>query len=181
MLIAVPAFADACSDFRAALRIREAIADALEEIAALVRCHLEPGTVVVSDALACFAAVKHVGCTHQPFVTRSGPASARHPALTWVNTLLGNIKRRFHGTSHHLSSKHLPRFLAEFSYRSNRRFSLGEMFPRLASVALRTALPSSSCLSKYCAMGETLNYWGGRWSVGGNSATFADSTRGCLS
>ena len=43
-----------------------------------------------------------------------------------------------HGTYHHLSSKHLPRYLAEFSYRFNRRFSLSEMFPRLAFVALRT-------------------------------------------
>ena len=64
-----------------------------EEIAAWARCHLEPGTVVVSDALGCFRAVRHAGCFHQPFVTGSGPASARHPALTWVNTILGNIKR----------------------------------------------------------------------------------------
>ena len=110
-----------------------------EEIAAWARCHLEPGTVVVSDALGCFGAVRHAGCFHQPFVTGSGPASARHPALTWVNTILGNIKRSLHRTYHHLSSKHLPRYLAEFSYRFNRRFSLSEMFPRLAFVALRTA------------------------------------------
>ena len=67
----------------------------------------------------------------QPFMTGSGPASARHPALTWVNTILGNIKRSLHGTYHHLSSKHLPRYLTECSYRFNRRFSLREMFPRL--------------------------------------------------
>ena len=109
-----------------------------EEIAAWARCHLEPGTVVLSDALGCFGAVRHAGCFHQPFVTGSGPASARHPALTWVNTILGNIKRSLHGTYHHLSFKHLPRYLAEFSYRFNRRFSLSEMFPRLAFVALRT-------------------------------------------
>ena len=64
-----------------------------EEIAAWARCHLEPGTVVVSDALGCFGAVRQAGCFHQPFVTGSGPASAQHPALTWVNTILGNIKR----------------------------------------------------------------------------------------
>ena len=39
-------------------------------------------------------------------------------------------KRSLHGTYHRLSSKHLPRYLAEFSYRFNRRFSLREMFPR---------------------------------------------------
>ena len=82
-----------------------------EEIEAWARCHLEPGTVVVSDALGCFRAVRQAGCFHQPFVTGSGPASARHPALTWVNTILGNIKRSLHGTYHHLSSKHLPRYL----------------------------------------------------------------------
>jgi len=47
------------------------------------------------------------------------------------DTILGNVKRSLHGTYHHLSSKHLPRYLAEFSYRFSRRFSLTEMFPRL--------------------------------------------------
>lgn len=108
------------------------------EIAAWARCHLEPSTVVVSDALGCFAAVQCAGCFHQPFVTKGGPASAWPPVLTWVNTILGNIKRLLHGTYHHLSSKHLPRYLAEFSYRFNRRFSLREMFPRLAFVSLWT-------------------------------------------
>ena len=108
------------------------------QIAVWARCHLEPGTVVVSDALGCFGAVRHAGCFHQPFVTGSGPASAQHPALTWVNTILGNIKRSLHGTYHHVSSKHLPRYLGEFSYRFNRRFSLRELFLRFVHVALRT-------------------------------------------
>ena len=108
------------------------------EIALWAKRHLEPGTVVVSDALACFGAVKEAGCIHQPLVTGSGPKSAQNPALDWVNTILGNIKRSLHGSYHHVSSKHLPRYLAEFSYRFNRRFSLREMFPRLAYVAVRT-------------------------------------------
>ena len=86
-----------------------------EQSAAWAR--LEPGTVVVSDGLGGFAAVKRPGGFHHPFVTGGGPASARHPALTWVNTSPGNIKRSLHGTYHHLSSKHLPRYLAELSYR----------------------------------------------------------------
>ena len=110
-----------------------------EELAAWDRCQLQPGTVVVSDALGRFATVKHVGCIHQPFVTGSEPHSAPHPALTWVNTTLGNIKRSFPGTYHAFSSKHLPRYLAEFSYRFSRRFSLREMFLRLALVALSSA------------------------------------------
>ena len=109
-----------------------------EDIAAWAKCHLEPGTLVYSDALGCFSAVQRAGCFHQPFVTGGGPDSAQHPALSWVNTVLGNIKRSLHGSYHNVSSKHLPRYLAEFSYRFNRRFSLREMFPRLAFVALRT-------------------------------------------
>ena len=112
-----------------------------DEIAAWARCHLEPGTVVVSDALGCFGAVKHAGCIHQPFVTGSGPQSAQHPALTWVNTILGNVKRSLHGTYHHFNSKHLPRYLAEFSYRFSRRFSLREMLP---------ASHSSTCERRPC-------------------------------
>ena len=100
------------------------------------------GTVCERQRTVSYRAFLHESGSYpiyQPFVTGSGPASAQHPALTWVNTILGNIKRSLHGTYHHLSSKHLPRYLAEFSYRFNRRFSLREMFPRLAFVALRTA------------------------------------------
>ena len=100
--------------------------------------HLEPGTLVLTDALGWFRVVQRAGCFHQPFVTGGGPTSAQHPALSWVNTILGNIKRSLHGSYHHISSKHLQRNLAEFSYRFNRRFSLHEMSPRLAYVALRT-------------------------------------------
>ena len=100
-----------------------------------------------SDALGCFSAVQRAGCFHQPFVTGGGPDSAQHPALPWVNTVLGNIKRSLHGSYHHVSSKHLPRYLAEFSYRFNRRFSLPEMFPRLVHVALRTPPMPTECSS----------------------------------
>ena len=83
-------------------------------------------------------AVRHAGCFHQPIVTGNGPASRQHPAFTWVDTILGNIKRSLHGTYYHVNSKHLPRYMAEFSYRFNLRFSLREMLPQLAYVAVRT-------------------------------------------
>ena len=52
--------------------------------------------------------------------------------------MIGNVKRAIDGTYHAVSAKHLPRYLAEFSYRFNRRYRLEEMVPRLAYVALRT-------------------------------------------
>ena len=120
------------------MRLSRAGAFQSEEIAAWAKRPLEPGTLVFSDALGCICAVQRTGCFHQPFLIGGGPSSAQHPALSWVDTILGNIKRSLHGSYHSVSSRHLPRYLAEFSYRFNRRFSLREMFPRLAYVALRT-------------------------------------------
>jgi transposase-like protein len=94
---------------------------------------------VVSDGLACFAAVTKVGCAHMPIKTGSGKQAARTPAFKWVNTALGNIKAALVGTYRAVREKHVPRYLAEFEYRFNRRYDLEAMIPRLAFVALRTA------------------------------------------
>lgn len=107
-------------------------------VAGWVTRHLHPGSVVTSDGLACFNGIQDAACEHWYVITGSGPASVKTPEMHWVNTLLGNVKRSIHGTYHAVSSKHLPRYLAEFSYRFNRRFALGEMLPRLAWIALRT-------------------------------------------
>ena len=65
--------------------------------------------------------------------------AAKKPAFKWVNTVLGNIKSALVGTYRAVHSKHVPRYLAEFEYRFNRRYRLETMIPRLAYVALRTA------------------------------------------
>ena len=71
-----------------------------------------------------------------PFTPGGGPAAEQHPVMSWVNTIVGNANRSLSGTYHHRSSKHFRRYLAKFPYRVNRRFSLREMFPQLAYVAL---------------------------------------------
>jgi hypothetical protein len=71
-------------------------------------------------------------------VTGSGPAAARTPAFKWVNTALGNIKAAITGTYRSIHTKHVPRYLAEFEYRFNRRYDLAAMLPRLTSAAVRT-------------------------------------------
>ena len=109
-----------------------------EAIAEWVTRHVQRNSVVTSDGLACFNGISDAGCEHWYVVTGGGPNSVKTPELQWVNTLLGNVKRSIHGTYHAISPKHLPRYLAEFSYRFNRRFKLAEMLPRLAYIALRT-------------------------------------------
>jgi len=42
------------------------------------------------------------------------------------------------GSYHSINGRHLPRYLAEFCYRFNRRYKLGDMIPRLGYIAVRT-------------------------------------------
>lgn len=109
-----------------------------EEIARWARKHLQASSVVVSDGLNCFSGVEAAGCKHEVIVTGGGPASVSLEAFTWINTMIGNVKNSIHGTYHAVNKKHLPRYLAEFCYRFNRRFKLEDMIPRLGYVAVRT-------------------------------------------
>ena len=51
--------------------------------------------------------------------------------------MIGNVKNAITGTYHSINPKHLPRYLAEFCYRHNRRFQLEDMMSRFAYVAVR--------------------------------------------
>ncbi len=64
--------------------------------------------------------------------------SPEPPASNWVNTALGNIKTAITGTYRSIASKHLPRYLAEFEYRFNRRYDLAAMARRLFWASART-------------------------------------------
>jgi ISXO2-like transposase domain/Transposase zinc-ribbon domain len=109
------------------------------EIAHWAEKHLESSCKVFSDGLNCFTEVTKAGCEHIPIVTGGGPDSVKHEEFTWVNTMIGNVKKSFNGTYHMVSAKHLPRYLAEFCYRFNRRFDLAGMFPRFGYIAVRTS------------------------------------------
>lgn len=108
------------------------------EIKRWAQHHLSPGSHVVSDGLACFSAVKQAQCQHTSIVTGGGPGCVTLENFTWVNTTIGNIKRSINGVYHSISPRHLPRYLAEFCYRYNRRFKLEDMVARFSYIAVRT-------------------------------------------
>jgi len=99
---------------------------------------LMPGCQVVSDGLACFSVVKTAGCQYTSVVTGGGPACVSLVEFTWVNTMIGNVKNGLRGAYHAINHRHLPRYLAEFCYRFNRRFELDRMLPRFCFIAVRT-------------------------------------------
>jgi hypothetical protein len=121
-----------------AMRLTKVKGFRTEEIARWTEKHLASDSYVVSDGLPCFRAVQDSGCEHEAIVTGGGPCCVELEAFTWINTMIGNVKNSIHGSYHAINEKHLPRYLAEFCYRFNRRFKLEEMIPRLGYVAMRT-------------------------------------------
>lgn len=108
-----------------------------EAIAQWAQATLAPGSTVVSDGLACFAAVTTAGCTHQPTVV-AGRKPQDVPEFHWINTVLGNLKTSLSGSYHAFGfRKYATRYLAAFSYRFNRRFDLRALPTRLLIAAVR--------------------------------------------
>ena len=109
------------------------------EIEMLSRRTLVPGTTVISDALGCFGAVTQAGCrpTNQsspavaPRPSRSPPSSGSTRRSATSKTVSG-------APNHAIRPKHVPRYLAQFQYRFNRRYRLEDMITRPAWVAPRT-------------------------------------------
>jgi len=64
----------------------------LTEISRWAQHHLQAGSLVVSDGLACFSAVKDANCEHESIVTGGGFQSVTKEEFTWVNTMIGNVK-----------------------------------------------------------------------------------------
>ena len=86
--------------------------------------HQSAANVVVSDRLASFKAVEDAQCEHFSIVTGAGPESVKQEPFSGVNTMIANVKNLILGSYHAIRHKHLPRYLAECSYRFNRRFQL---------------------------------------------------------
>jgi transposase-like protein len=110
----------------------------LTEISRWAKQHLQPESTVISDGLSCFTAVSDADCYHVSIVTGGGFQSVTKKEFAWVNTMIGNVKNAITGTYHAIDPKHLPRYLAEFCYRHNRRFQLEDMIPRFGYAAVRT-------------------------------------------
>ena len=77
-------------------------------------------------------------CPHWSITTGGGADSMANTEFTWVITMIDNVKNSLHVTYHAVQPKHLGRYLAEFSYRFNRRFQLHRLVSRLAWAACHT-------------------------------------------
>jgi transposase-like protein/ribosomal protein L37AE/L43A len=109
-----------------------------EEIIRWSSKHLCPSRVVFSDGLACFRSFEKTGHYHWAIKTGGGKDPGAMKPFRWLNIIIGNIKNSIRGTYHGISHKHLPRYLAEFCYRFNRRFDLASMVGNLIYFAAQS-------------------------------------------
>ena len=63
------------------------------EVKAWATRSLVPATTVVSDGLWCFQSITQAGCIQQREVVGKGRKSTDWEGFSWVNTILGNLKR----------------------------------------------------------------------------------------
>jgi hypothetical protein len=89
-------------------------------LGSFIRANVVPGTRIISDGFKGYARLE--GYYHSPIVQGSGANAGVNMPV--VHKLLSNIKVWLNGTYHGVSTKHLPRYLREWSYRFNRRRSL---------------------------------------------------------
>ncbi|MCP4253776.1 MAG: IS1595 family transposase [Candidatus Scalindua sp.] len=109
-----------------------------QELTDWAKQHIKAKSVAVSDGLACFKGLGDAEVFHFSVVTGGGAECVEIPYFKWVNTMISNVKNSMHGTFHAINLKHLPRYLAEFSYKFNRRYNLENMIERLAFASLVT-------------------------------------------
>lgn len=117
-----------------------------QAMSAFSSSHLRACTVVVSDGLRCFMAVRQPGIEHQRILLRpnqnGAAACVKLPQFKAINTLLGNLKTAISGTYHAFAfAKYAHRYLAEFQFRFNRRFNMKTILHSLLT-SLLAAPPS---------------------------------------
>jgi len=95
---------------------------------------INKGATLKTDGWGAYRSVAKAGYAHEVTVTGSGKAAAQ--TFPWLHTFIANMKRMILGTYHSVSPKHLDGYLAEFDYRTNRRWLEANLFDRLIDAAL---------------------------------------------
>jgi transposase-like protein len=101
---------------------------------------LSPKTRVYSDGLLAFGAFAEQGHERTVVKAETSREACEHDEARWVNVALSNLKRSLDAVYHHFCFfKYADRYLAEFSWRFNRRFHLKALIPRLLVAGVHTS------------------------------------------
>ncbi len=116
-----------------------------KEILDLSRNKVAPTTKIKTDGLHAYRALASHGYVHEPYVVSKNKEALKE--LRWVHVLAANLKGNIRGVYHGVSQKHLDRYLAEFSYRFNRRYWDSQLFNRAVVACVSTSTVTFAELS----------------------------------
>lgn len=108
-----------------------------EEILRISQDKVAPKTTLKTDGWSAYNALASHGYIHEPYVISKDKQALKQ--LRWVHVLAANLKGNIRGVYHGVSQKHLNRYLAEFSYRFNRRRWDSQLFNRAIVACVSTA------------------------------------------
>ena len=97
---------------------------------------IESNSIMVSDA---DPSLKSLGRYEHIIVNETKDPETAFRALKWLHKFVSNVKSSLLATYHGLSKKHLPRYMAEYCYRYNRRFCEPLIFEKLVKVCASVA------------------------------------------
>jgi transposase-like protein len=80
-----------------------------------------PSTVLHTDGFPAYVVVAPAMAGHESVDHKAGEYVRNGVTTNMAETFFSQLKRSVDGTHHHVSAKHLPRYLAEFDYRFSTR------------------------------------------------------------
>jgi transposase-like protein len=82
--------------------------------------HVEPGAIINTDEWSGYASLHHLGYGHMTVNHKAGEYVGSDGASTnSIEAVWAVLKRGVYGTFHHVSEKHLARYVDEFTFRLN--------------------------------------------------------------
>ena len=81
--------------------------------------HVEPGATIHTDEWRGYASVHHLGYQHETIVHSAGEYVRDDVTTNSIESVWAVLKRGVYGTYHHVSPKHLGRYVDEFAFRLN--------------------------------------------------------------
>ena len=94
-----------------------------------VRQHVEEGAHLHTDGWAAYQHLEQEGYGRTKVISSHQPKGAQHHlGMKAIHTVFGNLKTWLVGRYHGVSHKYLPSYLAEFTYRFNRRRNPPDLF-----------------------------------------------------
>lgn len=107
-----------------------------EELESVVQTLVEENQMIKTDGYSTYKILPNNGYFHYPKVLKEKSMIQEH--LPWIHILFSNVKSALQATFHGVSAKHLQRYLDEFTYRFNRRFSEPKIFDHLLTACVNS-------------------------------------------